>query len=386
MRLHRIPSTLLFLTLGLSCHGCSMGSKPQNTPGTVYELGGERFVVQTVASDLVVPWAVAWLPDGRMLVTERPGRLRVLEANTHRIERTLAIDGVDHAGEHGLMGVAVSPRFNRDHLIFLSYTLRKKGLVNRIARFRLEGGALALDKVLIDDLPAGDYHDGLPLRFGPDGKLYASTGDAMHGELAQKTDSQAGKFLRMEVDGSAPVDNPFAGSLIGSLGHRNCQGFDWQAGTGRLYATEHGPSAPLDSTVGGGDELNWVQPGRNYGWPTYHHDLNAPGFEAPLKQWTPAIAPSGAAFYTGDKFPRWKGLFFFAALRGQALWYARFDPAAGGKIDVLGGVLADQFGRLRAVAMGPDGCLYLTTSNRDKRGVPASDDDRVLRLAPAGRL
>lgn len=383
---HTIYLCVLMVLSLVACNRA--GSQPQAQPGQVYTAAGQQFQVETVADNLEVPWSLAWLPDGRMLITTRPGGLYVLEEGSAQERLLEMLDDVDHAGEHGLMGLAVSPKFRTDRHIFLSYTTSAGGkLKNVIARYRLtEQDKLTERVVLVDDLPASDYHDGLPLRFGPDGMLYASTGDATQRDLAQRMDSLAGKFLRLTPDGKAPPDNPWPSLLIFSLGHRNCQGFDFHPDNGMIYATEHGPSLGVEPWSGG-DELNLVRKGGNYGWPIYHNEKTGEGIEgftAPLKVWDDAIAPAGGAFYTGDKLPAWKGLFVFAGLRGQGLWLARFSQSSQETgVESLERILHEQFGRLRAVEQGPDGYLYFTTSNKDKRGVPADNDDRVLRIVPA---
>lgn len=373
----RLTMALLLVVLA-GCQGTKSQAKDDSRTHTLHET---NFKVQIVAESLQIPWSMATLPSGQMLLTERPGRLSLLEPNG-KLRLIEQINEVDSGGERGLMGVAISPNFGRDGWIFLSYTARKTGkLQNCIVRYNFDGRHLSQKKVLVDSLPAADYHDGLPLGFGPDGKLYASTGDAGHGQYAQQIDSLAGKFLRINPDGSVPADNPFAGSLVWSLGHRNCQGFDWHPASSRLYATEHGPSVPVDSLVGGGDELNLIQKGGNYGWPVYHHEKNAAGFIAPLMTWTPAIAPSGACFYRGDKFPKWRNRFFFCALRGEALYCVTFSIVDPTKVDHIVAVLNKDYGRLRAVHVGLDGYLYVTTSNSNGLGLSANKD-RLLRLVP----
>ncbi|MCY2924575.1 MAG: PQQ-dependent sugar dehydrogenase, partial [Planctomycetota bacterium] len=330
--------------------------------------------------------------DGAMLVTERPGRLLVVDPNAQAPRQIIRIEGVDSNGEHGLMGLAVSPQFSSDRFVFLSYTTRKGDrLVSRISRFVFQVDRLFDETILVDDLPAADFHDGLPLQFGPDGMLYAATGDGAVAALAQDTSSLAGKFLRMDKNGRAPRDNPLAGAsgtpgLIWTLGHRNCQGFSWHPINGQLYATEHGPAAPGESPIGGGDELNRIRKGQNYGWPLYHHDaqgaVRGVPCVGPLAHWTPGVGPAGATFYTGDKFPALRNKLLFVALRGEALVCVTFDEKNPSRIDDITATLEKEYGRLRAVAVGPDGLIYLTTSNRDRRGVAMGDDDRVLRLTP----
>jgi glucose/arabinose dehydrogenase len=391
-----MPKHALLITLGftVALAGCDWGDEPTAEAGEVFKHVETQFQVETVAENLKVPWALAWEPDGRMLVTERTGGLVAVDPETGKQKKIADVPGVDVDGEHGLMGMALSPDYAKNGWIFLAYTTQKdEKLVNRVARFTLKDDKLTDQKVLVDDLPAADYHDGLPLRFGPDGKLYASTGDATEGKLAQRKGVLAGKYLRLNPDGGVPADNPYdwkitTGALsvesppkspIWSLGHRNSQGFDWHPRTGEMYSVEHGPSFGIEGMTGG-DELNHIVKGGNYGWPLYHHKKNEEPYIAPLETWTPAIAPAGAAFYTGMHFPKWRGRFFWAGLRGQALWSARFDKENPRKVLDISRTLHKKYGRLRAVAMGPDGYLYFTTSNRDKRGEPAKNDDRVLRI------
>lgn len=365
---------------------------PETAGAKVHELDDAHFVVQTVLRGLEVPWALAWLPDGAMLVAERPGRLLVVDPNGQTPRQVIRIDGVDANGDHGLMGLAISPQFSADRFLFVSYTLRKGDrLVSRISRFVFQVDRLFDETVLVDDLPAADFHDGLPLQFGPDGMLYAATGDAAIGALAQDPGSLAGKFLRMDKNGRAPRDNPqrnldSSPSLIWTSGHRNCQGFSWHPLTGQMYATEHGPASPAEGAVSGGDELNRIRKGRNYGWPLYHHDtqgaVRGVPCVGPLAYWTPGVGPAGAVFYTGDKFPSLRNKLLFVALRGEALACVTFDPKDPDRIDEISAALEKEYGRLRAIAVGPDGLVYLTTSNRDRRGVAMDGDDRVLRLTP----
>ena len=215
-----------------------------------------------------------------------------------------------------------------------------------------------------------------------DGKLYITTGDATERALAQRLDSLAGKTLRLNDDGTVPVDNPFAGQAgaraeIWSYGHRNAQGLDWQPGTNVMFQTEHGPSG-FDGP-GGGDEFNLVERGKNYGWPVIHHQATGAGMESPLLEYTPAVAPASGMFYRGAAFPEWRGNYFFGCLRGQCVIHVVLD---GRRVVSQERMLVEDYGRLRDVAEGPDGTIYFSTSNRDGRGRAASDDDRMLRLVP----
>ncbi|HEY0384545.1 MAG TPA: PQQ-dependent sugar dehydrogenase, partial [Pyrinomonadaceae bacterium] len=263
-----------------------------------------------------------------------------------------------------------------------SYAYSQNGKLVRVVRFRETGTALAERKVIVENIPAAQYHAGCRLRFGPDGKLYITTGDATERDLAQKLDSLAGKTLRLNDDGTVPPDNPFVNQQgarpeIWTYGHRNSQGLDWQPGTDLMFQTEHGPSG-FDGP-GGGDEVNIVERGKNYGWPIIHHTQTRAGLESPLLEYTPAVAPASGMFYRGSLFPQFRGNFFFGCLRGEALIRVVLD---GRRVVSQERLLDQQYGRIREVTEGPDGALYFSTSNRDGRGSPAPDDDRIMRLVP----
>jgi glucose/arabinose dehydrogenase len=324
-----------------------------------------------------------WTPDGRLIFTERPGRVRVIENGTLRPQPLFVVPDVEESGESGLMSIALHPQFSNNHFIYIAYAYSSGGKRVRVVRYREAPEGFADRTVIIEDIPAAQFHAGCRIAFGPDGKLYVTTGDATRRELAQRLDSLAGKTLRLNDDGSVPQDNPFVGQQnarpeIWSYGHRNAQGMDWQPGSNLMFQTEHGPSG-FDGP-GGGDEVNIVERGKNYGWPLVHHKDTRPGTEPPLLEYTPACAPASGAFYNGSAFPQFKGNFFFGCLRGERLIRVVLD----GRRVVSQEDLIKDYGRIREVAEGPDGNLYFSTSNRDGRGKPASDDDRILRLAPAG--
>jgi glucose/arabinose dehydrogenase len=341
------------------------------------------FKVEKVAGGLQVPWSIVWAPDGRLIFTERPGRVRVIENGTLRPQPLFVVPDVEESGESGLMSIALHPQFNSNRFIYIAYAYSSGGTRVRVVRYREAPEGFVDRKVIIEDIPAAQFHAGCRIAFGPDGKLYVTTGDATRRELAQRLDSLAGKTLRLNDDGSVPQDNPFVGQQnarpeIWSYGHRNAQGMDWQPGSNLMFQTEHGPSG-FDGP-GGGDEVNIVERGKNYGWPLVHHKDTRPGTEPPLLEYTPACAPASGAFYNGSAFPQFKGNFFFGCLRGERLIRVVLD----GRRVVSQEDLIKDYGRIREVAEGPDGNLYFSTSNRDGRGKPASDDDRILRLAPAG--
>ncbi len=342
-----------------------------------------KFRAEVVASKLEIPWAIVFAPDGRMIFTERPGRVRVI-ANGRLVEKPLAIiEDCVHRGEGGLMGIALHPQFARNRWLYLAYLYEDRGLKVKVVRYRETGNSLVEPKTIIDNIEGSFVHDGTALGFGPDGKLYITTGDAARRELAQQLNRLEGKTLRLNDDGTIPRDNPFVNTPnarpeIWSYGHRNAQGMDWQPGTGLMFQTEHGPSG-FDGP-GGGDEINIVERGKNYGWHLIHHRQTREGMEAPLLEYTPAVAPGGCAFYRGDKIREWRHNLFVACLRGQRLIRIVLD---GRRVIATEDLLVNEYGRLRAVASGPDGYLYVSTSNRDGRGRPHRDDDRILRLVPA---
>lgn len=334
---------------------------------------------ETVSTGLEVPWSVAFPSANRMLVAERPGRIRVIEDGILRPVPLAMLDDVEPSGESGLMGLTLAPDYERSRFLYVSYAYASRpGIRVRVVRFRDDGTSLSDRRIIFDGLPAAAFHAGCRLRFGPDGKLYVTTGDATQRDLAQRPDSLAGKTLRLNPDGTVPSNNPFPGSAIFSLGHRNSQGLDWQPGTGLQFQTEHGPSG-FDGP-GGGDEVNIVEAGKNYGWPLIHHRQSREALVSPLLEFTPAIAPAGASFVTGDKLPSLRGDFLFAGLRGERLIRVRFDRNNPRRVIEVEHLFVGVFGRLREVIGGPDGAIYFTTSNRDGRGSPNRWDDRILRL------
>jgi len=341
-----------------------------------------KFRVETVVSNLEVPWAIVWAPDGRMIFTERAGRVRVYQNGKLSSQPLFTVPDVAPSGEGGLMSIVLHPQFADNHLLYLSYVYRGDGQNVRVVRYRESETGFTDRKVIVEGIPSAQNHAGCRLRFGPDGKLYVTTGDATRRELAQQLDSLAGKTLRLNDDGTIPSDNPFVATKdarpeIWSYGHRNSQGLDFQPGTNLLFETEHGPSG-FDGP-GGGDEVNIVEKGKNYGWPVIHHRQTGAGMEAPLLEYTPACAPGSGMFYRGEAFPNFRGNFFFGCLKGVRIIRVTLD---GRRVVTQENLLEGQYGRIRDVTEGPDGYLYFSTSNQDGRGDPAADDDRIIRLVP----
>lgn len=287
---------------------------------------------------------------------------------------------VAEVGEAGLLGLALDPQFPQRPFVYVAYTYRGEGgrLQNRLARLRDDpaSGKGALDQILLESVAAGNNHDGGRVKFGPDGKLYWTMGETFNGSLAQDLSSPNGKILRLNPDGTVPSDNPFPGSFVYSYGHRNPQGLAWQPGTGRLYETEHGPSGEKGCCQ---DEVNLIEAGKNYGWPAISGNESREGMVTPILQSGDTVtwAPGGATFVSRGP---WAGSLLFTGLRGQALYRLSLDPQDPRKVQTFESLFEQQYGRLRDVAEGPDGSLYVLTSNRDGRGNPGPEDDRVLRL------
>ena len=340
---------------------------PAASPGAFTTQDGVRFRVEVIATALDFPWALAFAPDGRLFITERPGRVRILDLAARTSETALILDDVSAPGAAGALGLALDPDYAQTRLVYLYYTARVSagGAVNRVVRYRETGGRLGERAVLIDNIPAAGIHDGGRLRFGPDGLLYVTNGDAANTGLPQDLGSLAGKILRVNPGGTTPRGNPFS-SLIYSYGHRNPQGIDWHPGTGELWATEHGAT--------GNDEINVIEAGVNFGWPRIEGTQTMAGMRAPIAAYNPAIAPSGASFYRGQAFPAFVDNLFIATLRGAHILRLRLDGAAR-RIAAQERLLENEYGRIRDVVSGPDGSLYFATSN--------GGNDRVGRLVPA---
>lgn len=337
------------------------------------------FEIKLVAENLYVPWSIVFTDIDRMLFTERNGRLREIQ-NGKLLDKPLKIfDEVSEKGEEGLMGLTLDPDYTSNKNIYVSYAYNNGDkMFVKVVRYKDERENLSDEKVIIDNLPAERYHAGCRLKFGPDGKLYITTGDAGERELAQDIKSLYGKILRINSDGSIPSDNPFHGNPVWSYGHRNSQGLDWYPGTNILFETEHGPSG-FDGP-GGGDEVNIIVKGGNYGWPVVSHRESKEGMISPVLEYTPAIAPASGMFYKSDVIPEFKNNFFFGCLRGSGIMRVVVDENNPEKI--ISNKMLDKvdFGRIRDVSEGPDGAIYFSTSNQDGRGQVRKRDDKIYKI------
>ncbi|MBO0350405.1 PQQ-dependent sugar dehydrogenase [Phormidium pseudopriestleyi FRX01] len=335
--------------------------------------------IEEVVNGLDVPWGIGFLPNGDMLVTERPGRVRLVQNGQLRPEAVATIN-VTARGEGGLLGIAMHPDFASNRFFYVYYTADTEGAsVNRVERWQLASNGLSAtrDRIILDDIPVAQFHNGGRIRFGPDGMLYIGTGDAREPDLSQDVSSLAGKILRVTPEGDVPPDNPFPGNPVYILGIRNTQGFDW-VNESTLQVTDHGPSGELGRR--GHDKVSVAQAGDNLGWPTIYRCESQAGLVTPSIVWRDALPPGGAAIYTGTAIPEWQGDLIIASLRSEHLQRVVFDPQSPQQVQQHEVYLRGEYGRLREAIIGPDGELYITTSNCDGRGGCPSDGDKILRI------
>lgn len=358
------------------------------------------------ATGLEVPWGLARAPDGRLFVTERPGRVRLLTPDGLDPEPWAELE-VHHSSEGGLLGIALSPDFTEDGTIFVALTRLRTGpsrasrwmgglqrrvesvlgireggtaVELQVVRLRESGGRGVQDGVVVRGIPASGLHSGGALQVGPDGMLYLSVGDGAIPPLAADVRDRRGTILRYRPDGGVPEDNPLPGSPVWAWGFRNVQGLAWDPGSGELFAVDHGPTGlPDEGFRTDRDELNRVMPGADHGWPSVSGRVAREGAVVPEVEWTPALAPAGLAFVDAPGTP-WHGNALVGGLR-QELRRVVFSPESGAPVcqEVL---LRGEVGRIRSVLPWEDGGVLVTTSNRDERGVPFPGDDRILHVRP----
>jgi glucose/arabinose dehydrogenase len=350
------------------------GSNAANV--NIYQINTSEFPydIEIVVENLQVPWAMAISEAGNLYITERPGRIRVVENGVLNPEPiiTFRLPFVSR-GEGGLMGIVLDPDFSQNHYMYVMHSYTEGNQIfNRVVRLIVEDNVATVDQIILDKIPGGLSHDGGRIKIGPDQKLYIATGDGGNAEAAQDLTSLAGKILRINLDGSIPQDNPIVNSPIYSYGHRNPEGLSWNFNN-IMYSSDHGQTAH--------DEINIILPGANYGWPLVEGDE----ISSNLRTQPPLIhsqnntwAPSGIAYINQGP---WQGKLLVATLRGEQLLVISLNED-GTAVTGLDTQLWSEYGRLREVIQAEDGSIYLTTSNRDNRGTTRRGDDKVIRLVP----
>ncbi len=329
-----------------------------------------------VASNLYVPWSIVFPTENSMYIAQRSGEILYYK-NSQPQSNFYKFSEISSTNEEGLMGMVLDPDYPNSPYIYTSLAYEENNqMFVKVVRLTDVNNQAKEFKILLDKIPAAKFHAGSRLRFGPDQKLYITTGDATKKEIAQDLNSLGGKILRMNKDGSIPEDNPFSNSYVYSYGHRNPQGIDFDPISGVLFSTEHGPS--LFDGAAGGDEFNRILPGKDYGWPKVSHTDSTPEAIDPLLVFTPAVAPASGVFYTQDKYPSLKNTFLFGGLRGEGIFVIYLDESRQKVKSYEKLNIAE--GRIRDIAVSPDGYIYFSTSNKDGRGNPTDKSDQIFRL------
>jgi len=341
---------------------------------------------RTVATNLDTPWEILWGPDDFIWVTERMGKISRINPNTGAVSEVIQIADVREVGEGGLLGMAIDPDFSENYYFYVGYNYYASGNIYRekIVRFTFNPttGKAGSPFTLLDNIDGANNHNGCRMVISPDKKLVFTTGDAQVTSKSQDVKSLNGKTLRINLDGTIPTDNPFPGSPVWSWGHRNPQGLVFSPDGKILYSSEHGAST--------NDEINIIQKGRNYGWPKVEGFCDMSGETAfcndsnvvePIYAWTPTLAVAGMAFYNSDLIPEWKNSLLVTSLKASRLTVLQLNES-GTSVLKASDFYTNIFGRLRDVCISPDGKVYIAVSNRDGRGSPKTDDDKIVEITP----
>jgi glucose/arabinose dehydrogenase len=336
------------------------------------------YTYTAVASNLYVPWSIVFPTENSMYIAQRSGEILYYK-NSQPQSNFYKFSEISATNEEGLMGMVLDPDYPNSPYIYTSLAYEDNNqMFVKVVRLTDVNNQAKEVKILLDKIPAAKFHAGSRLRFGPDQKLYVTTGDSTKKEIAQDLNSLGGKILRMNKDGSIPSDNPFPNSPVYSYGHRNAQGIDFDPVSGVLFSTEHGPS--LFDGAAGGDEFNRILPGKDYGWPKVSHTASTPEAVYPLLVFTPAVAPASGVFYTGDRYTTLKNAFLFGGLRGEGIFVIYLDEARQ-KVTSYEKLNINE-GRIREIAVSPDGYIYFSTSNKDGRGNSTDKSDQIFKLMP----
>ena len=369
------------------------GELPQ-VPAPTFLSEPPGVVVTPVATGLEIVWSLEFAPDGRLFITERRGRVRILGTDGV-LDPTPWVEFPNVVRlEDGLLGLALHPNFATEPWVYLYYTIQKgEALVNRVSRFREVNGRAGEEQVLIDDLDSNRIHNGGRLRFGPDGMLYISTGELSSPMRSQDLNDLQGKILRITPEGGIPADNPFPGSRVWAYGLRNPHGLSFRPSDGMLFVADNGPTGEWGQLrIGARDEISPVPKGGNLGWPLAVGAPGHPDYVDPIIAWNPSQPPGDLIFYNADLFPELKGNLLFTSLRGETMMRFQIgnqqNPNAITAVDwwFHSGATSQgsRFGRLRAITVGPDGAIYIGTTNFG-RGSARENDDKILRITPASQ-
>jgi glucose/arabinose dehydrogenase len=347
-------------------------------------IGSTTVETRSVITNLDTPWEILWGPDNKIWFTERYGRISRVDPATGNLEVLITIADVYEESESGLLGMTLHPQFPSEPYVYVVYTyLSGSDIKERIARYTYNNNLLQNPVTLLEDIPGSGFHDGSRIIVGIDNKLYISTGDATNTSNSQNTGSVAGKILRMNLDGSFPADNPYTNNYLWSFGHRNPQGLVFTP-DGKLYSSEHGPSND--------DELNIIEKNRNYGWPDVNGFCNTQteittctnwNVREPIAAWTPTLAVCGIDYYNHPSIPEWSNCILMANLKDKSLYSMKLS-SDGLSITDTKIWFSNSYGRLRDICIAPDGRVFLATSNRDGRGSPVADDDKIIEIKPSG--